>query len=623
MGFIYVGEKEAQLANQAFVRAQALDPDYAPAWVGQGVVASQFYGDMPAAKVLFEHAVRLSEGSLAAADYGLAYAAHTILVSPPGGTAADMQARQAAWTDLHIPAFALDAYLAQPAGSMHVGAQLLAALFAERVGAHALAVNRVNKAAVALEAQYEATEDEGTMLRYGLAQVNLARVSLAQGEWERAEQVYEGALALLPETNEIALASTDAEAEQAAGVSPSLIWLARTQARAGLALAHFFQLRQVEQVSQAVPVLQEALSDMNGSVAEVDHVTANVEAPMSVLRRELATVEESFDVLGQNGEVHLGSEQEQQLEQQLQSGTESTEQTDETLQAMAAAEATAARKREQELLNRARDQYRARAAQGLVGVHDDLVCILAQALFVAGAPDQATEALMGIISERPQCARAVLQLAAAGIAQGEEDLLDAALEEVHALPLHPATMEDIAALLALHKFTRGEADEGVSELRAVAYPRGTAAGPAPSGATDALLQVLVHQAVMGGSALGAGKTGTSSAPSLDPESPDESKQEAPASFKSPAEEADAILRSVARSGKMQTQEEEASALAGTSRARLALALAPSSSSPPPPSSAADAATALTASATPRTWAAAIVHAAPYDPRGWAAAVRVS
>jgi superkiller protein 3 len=50
---------DRELANHAFYRAQILDPDYALAWVGQGLVASA-NGHNEDARALFQHAVTLS-----------------------------------------------------------------------------------------------------------------------------------------------------------------------------------------------------------------------------------------------------------------------------------------------------------------------------------------------------------------------------------------------------------------------------------------------------------------------------------------------------------------------------------------------------------------------------------
>lgn len=59
LGLLYLHHGDTQLANEAFYRAQTLDPDYALAWVGQGLVATQ-NGHIADSRVLFEHAVSLT-----------------------------------------------------------------------------------------------------------------------------------------------------------------------------------------------------------------------------------------------------------------------------------------------------------------------------------------------------------------------------------------------------------------------------------------------------------------------------------------------------------------------------------------------------------------------------------
>ena len=59
LGLLYLYHNDAELANEALYRAQTLDPDYALAWVGQGLVATANGHDQDA-KTLFEHAVTLS-----------------------------------------------------------------------------------------------------------------------------------------------------------------------------------------------------------------------------------------------------------------------------------------------------------------------------------------------------------------------------------------------------------------------------------------------------------------------------------------------------------------------------------------------------------------------------------
>lgn len=62
LGTLYIIQEDLQLANEAFSRAQSVDPEYALAWVGQGLIAS-LLGDTDQALELFEHAFEISESS--------------------------------------------------------------------------------------------------------------------------------------------------------------------------------------------------------------------------------------------------------------------------------------------------------------------------------------------------------------------------------------------------------------------------------------------------------------------------------------------------------------------------------------------------------------------------------
>ena len=59
LGLLYLHHNDVQLANEAFDRAQTLDPDYAIAWIGQALVAVA-NGRSTEATGMFEHAVTLT-----------------------------------------------------------------------------------------------------------------------------------------------------------------------------------------------------------------------------------------------------------------------------------------------------------------------------------------------------------------------------------------------------------------------------------------------------------------------------------------------------------------------------------------------------------------------------------
>ena len=63
LGYLYLRLDDNDLANQCFLKSQIIDPDYAQAWLGQGLIAER-NGDKEHAKALFAHSVTLSAGSL-------------------------------------------------------------------------------------------------------------------------------------------------------------------------------------------------------------------------------------------------------------------------------------------------------------------------------------------------------------------------------------------------------------------------------------------------------------------------------------------------------------------------------------------------------------------------------
>lgn len=59
LGLLYLYHDDLELANEALLRAQILDPDYTLAWVGQAMVAAA-NGHEADSRRLLEHAVGLS-----------------------------------------------------------------------------------------------------------------------------------------------------------------------------------------------------------------------------------------------------------------------------------------------------------------------------------------------------------------------------------------------------------------------------------------------------------------------------------------------------------------------------------------------------------------------------------
>lgn len=58
LGLFYLFHGDAQLATEAFSKAQVLDSDYALAWVGRGLIAT-LEGHEPESRAFFEHSIGL------------------------------------------------------------------------------------------------------------------------------------------------------------------------------------------------------------------------------------------------------------------------------------------------------------------------------------------------------------------------------------------------------------------------------------------------------------------------------------------------------------------------------------------------------------------------------------
>ncbi|WWC70645.1 uncharacterized protein I206_104596 [Kwoniella pini CBS 10737] len=172
LGYLYLRLDDRELANQCFLKAQTTDPDYAPAWFGQGILADR-NGDKQNAKALYAHAVTLSAGSLLEADLALAITTFERFLLP--GAQIDINL-------LHQPAFALRHYCHQRPNDF--AAAHLYGLICERLGLADEAAMSLEKAAAVLEEEFERTESASIESRYAVALVNLGRIQLAAKKYQ-------------------------------------------------------------------------------------------------------------------------------------------------------------------------------------------------------------------------------------------------------------------------------------------------------------------------------------------------------------------------------------------------------------------------------------------------------
>ena len=185
LGTLYLIQADFQLAHEAFTRAQSTDPDYAHAWLGQGILA-QCLGEVNEAQSLFTHAFEIADSSslLAKGQYVLS-TFDQIMASPSA-------ARDT--TNLIQPLLALHQLRCQ--GSTDLAFQQLLSLFAERVGDSETAVTQISALCSKLEVEYESSESSITLVHFAQAKADLARAHLAVGDFSVAAANAETALDL-------------------------------------------------------------------------------------------------------------------------------------------------------------------------------------------------------------------------------------------------------------------------------------------------------------------------------------------------------------------------------------------------------------------------------------------
>ncbi|KAI9787609.1 MAG: Superkiller protein 3 [Geoglossum umbratile] len=187
LGTLYLLQNDFQLANDSFTRAQSTDPDYAHAWVGQGLLAI-LLGDPKEAQLLFEHAFEISDSSsvLTKRQYALStfeqFLSSTPLSSSPRNS------------NLVQPLFALHQLLKLSPADLPF--QHLSALFLERIGNHSAAIETLTTICEKVEQDYEITESPVSLTRFALAKADLGRVELAARDFAAASDDAETALQL-------------------------------------------------------------------------------------------------------------------------------------------------------------------------------------------------------------------------------------------------------------------------------------------------------------------------------------------------------------------------------------------------------------------------------------------
>ena len=262
LGVLYLLQNDNELAHQAFGRAQSTDPDYAHAWVGEGLIALL---QVQAKEALnhFTHAFEISDSSSLITKRQYATSAFDHLIATPSASN-DL-------TALIQPIFALEQLHRQNSDDLPYNH--LAALFFERVGNHTAALEALTSLCETAEADYEATESLSSLARFAHAKADLARNQLAAHDFSFGAENAETALDL----------SSDAENS---GLEASLREKIRLSSHLTAGLAYHHMQKSSEAISMFKTALQESNSDPDVVVSLVQVLWAHGGADEKSVARE-------------------------------------------------------------------------------------------------------------------------------------------------------------------------------------------------------------------------------------------------------------------------------------------------------------------------------------------------
>lgn len=233
LGTLYLLQNDYQLANDAFTRAQSTDPNYAHAWLGQGLLASNM-GEKGEAQNLFSHAFEIADGSSIVVKRQYALSTFDNLLSSPNSSTNVANILQ--------PLFALHQLHFQTSTNMPF--EHLSSLFSERIGDFATAVSSLKSACAELETEYETSESVTTLARFAQAKTDLSRAYLAEHDYDSAAENAETGLDL----------SADEEMESVVRRK------ARLSAHLTAGLAYYYKAS----MDKALEMFRNALEETNG-----------------------------------------------------------------------------------------------------------------------------------------------------------------------------------------------------------------------------------------------------------------------------------------------------------------------------------------------------------------------
>jgi superkiller protein 3 len=237
IGAFYLIHNDLELANQAFTRAQSTDPDYADAWIGQGLLAL-LLGDPTEARGLFTHAFDIASSSavLPKRQYALSLFDHLL---HDVSTSNEI-------SQLIQPFFALHQLHFQEPSDLAF--EHLSALVAERIGEFTDAESSLRVVCAGVEAEYDVTESSSALRRFAQANADIARTHLANHEYDEAAEKAETALTLSGE-------------EDTMKFDPETIRKLRLSAHLTAGLAYYY----LKSMDQAIEMFRDALQEADNA----------------------------------------------------------------------------------------------------------------------------------------------------------------------------------------------------------------------------------------------------------------------------------------------------------------------------------------------------------------------
>ena len=237
LGSLYIVNSDNDLAYVAFTRAQSADPEYAEAWVGQGLL-SMLENKMETARGYFLHAFEISDSTLLSVKRRYATSVFDHLVHAGSSAAA---------TDFLQPLFAVRQL--HELSPSNVSVSHLMALYAERASDFESASKVLEEVCEAVEAEYEKSESNEYLARFAQAKSDLARVQLAQRQYEAAVENAETAIDLSSEDDDLDVFYADIRAK----------WRLSAHVTAGLAHSH------LKAIDKSIMMFQNALEESPGN----------------------------------------------------------------------------------------------------------------------------------------------------------------------------------------------------------------------------------------------------------------------------------------------------------------------------------------------------------------------